>query len=523
MKRKNSAFLAWCTLLVLVTANLSACAPSPTQNVVTSKNDGAFDISVLETAPDKADNATEDAAHTMTGDPKYIQYTESFTSTDGSVEFSFNIDQDITDQAYPVVEVRPHMFTNNDAQTIASVLFGKADFYEAAPTFGEIKDMFSKAEMRASIQRWSSYTNEQMLLELLPNMANRSDRLNWYLERIKGDVADFSTLLEELPETNPHAAAKWEFQPDWKYLYSEENVPEELQADSDRNEQICVTTTVENIPYRLDFTTNNGDAYKLNTIFAYPGTVYSPMDIDRDIFRAKLCRTDEPTAGQIEAVKEKAQTMLNHMGIGTWAVGECYVENTNTDEIPEYVISLNAVPVFEGAAAMYRTQLDNLSENFAASYYLTEALFQFSANGDLVYLRLSSPVDIVDVINKNVATMNIDELMERAKKHLMLSDYNAYGLSGQMLEDSQKGAGEDFVCKIELSNVDYGLIRVKAAGDNENYYYIPGMIIYGSIDYCGKDSGTVYVSSDDSFGGERIAPLVALNAIDGSIINLSDG
>ena len=60
MKRKNSAFLAWCTLLVLVTANLSACAPSPTQNVVTSKNDGAFDISVLETAPDKADNATED-------------------------------------------------------------------------------------------------------------------------------------------------------------------------------------------------------------------------------------------------------------------------------------------------------------------------------------------------------------------------------------------------------------------------------------------------------------------------------
>lgn len=107
--------------------------------------------------------------------------------------------------------------------------------------------------------------------------------------------------------------------------------------------------------------------------------------------------------------------MLNHMGIGTWAVGECYVENTNTDGIPEYVISLNAVPVFEGAAAMYRTQLDNLSENFAASYYLTEALFQFSANGDLVYLRLSSPVDIVDVINKNVATMNIDELMERAK------------------------------------------------------------------------------------------------------------
>lgn len=515
MKNKKYLVMKWCVLFVLMTGSLSACAPKPTQDVVISKNDGSFDISVLQTEPSKSEDTTEAT--------RCIQYTESFTSTDGSVEFSFDINQDITNQAYPVVEVCPHMFTSNDARTIASVLFGKADFYEATPTFGEVKDLFSKAEMRASVQRWSSYTNEQMLLELFPNMANRSDRLNLYLERIKGDVADFSTLLEEMPETSPHAAAKWEFQPDWKYLYPEEDVPEELRTDSDSNEQICVTTTVEGIPYRLNFTTNNGDTYKLNTIFAYPGTVYSPMDIDRDIFRAKLCRTDEPTAEQIESVKEKAQVMLNHMGIGTWAVGECYVENTNANGIPEYVISVNAVPVFEGVAAMYRTQLDNLSENFAASYYLTEALFQFSANGDLVYLRLSSPVDIVDVINENVAKMDIDELMERAKNHLMLSDYNTYGLSGQMLEDYQKDAGEDFVCKIGLSKLDYGLIRVKVSGSNENYYYIPGMIIYGSIDYCGKESGTVYVSSGDPFGGERIAPLIALNAIDGSIIDLSNG
>ena len=51
MKRKNSAFLAWCTLLVLVTANLSACAPSPTQNVVTSKNDGALTSACLKPRP----------------------------------------------------------------------------------------------------------------------------------------------------------------------------------------------------------------------------------------------------------------------------------------------------------------------------------------------------------------------------------------------------------------------------------------------------------------------------------------
>lgn len=515
MKNKKFLVMTWCTLFVLMAGSLSACAPKPTHDVVISKNDGSFDISVLQTEPSKSEYTTEAT--------RRIQYTELFSSTDGSVEFSFNIDQNISDQANPVVEVCPHMFTSNDVRTIANALFGEADFYEATPKFGEVKDMFSKAEIRESIQRWSSYTNEQMLLELLPSMANRSDRLNLYLERIKGDVADFSAQLEEIPETSPHEVAKWEFQPEWKYLYPEEDVPEELRTDSDSNEQICVTTNVEGIPYRLNFTTNNGSTYKLNTIFAYPDTVYSPLDIDRDIFRAKLCRTAEPTAEQIAAVKEKAQTMLNQMGIGTWTVAECYVENTNEEGIPEYVIYVNAVPVFEDVAAMYRTQLDNLSDNFAASYYLTEALIQFSANGDLVYLRLSSPVDVVDVINENVVTMDIDELIERARDHLMLSDYNAYGLSGQMLEDYQKDAGEDFVCKIELSKLDYGLIRVKVAGNNENYYYIPGMIIYGSIDYCGKESGTVYSTSGDPFGGDHIAPLVALNAIDGSIIDLSNG
>ena len=224
---------------------LTACASNPEKEVVTSTQDGSFDISILESSPDITTNSNEDVAPTASSEAKYIQYTESFTSTDGSVEFYFNFDQDIADQAYPVVEVCPYMLTNKDAQTIASALFGNTEFYEAPPAFGGIKDMFSKAEMREAIQRWSSYTNEQMLLDLFPNMENRRDRLNWYLERIKGDVADFSTLIEEMTETNPRSAAMWEFQPEWKYQYPESDVPEEIRTDSNANKQICVTTTVE--------------------------------------------------------------------------------------------------------------------------------------------------------------------------------------------------------------------------------------------------------------------------------------
>ncbi len=535
MKRFKNHFLSWCAATLFLTVVLSACAPNPTQEIVINKNDGSFDIGVLQTDPGKAGDATnaldETAATDVTDTTvpteaavyKAIQHMEPFTSTDKSVEFAFNIDQSIIDQTYPVVEVCPHMFTGDDAQTIANALFGNLTFYEAAPTLGEIKDIFSKAEMRSAIQRWSTYTNKEALIKLIPKLADRSALMDMYLQRIKGDVADFSLLLEEIPEENIHPETKWEFQPEWRYMYTEEQVPADRRNSKGNNQQICVTTTVGDIPYRLNFTTNNGSAYKLNTIFAYPGTVYSPMGVDNDIFIAQLCRTKEPTETQIENVKKKAVETLNSMGIGLWEVANYSLNKSNEEGSASYVITINAVPVFEGVAAMYRTQLDNLSENFSASYYLTEAFLQFSANGDLVNLRLSSPVDIVNVVNKNVAIMDINELLERTKNHLSLSDKNAYGLSGQLLQDYQKSAGEDFICKIELSKLDFGLIRVKVAGSKENYYYIPGMIVYGSVDYCGKDSGEIYVSSGRSLGAERVIPLVALNAIDGSIIDLNNG
>lgn len=172
---------------------------------------------------------------------------------------------------------------------------------------------------------------------------------------------------------------------------------------------------------------------------------------------------------------------------------------------------------------MYCMQRDNLSENYAPSYYLTEANLQFSANGDLVYFQLSSPVDVVGVVNEIVAVMDMSTLMERAAEHLMLSDYEAYGLSEQLLESYIESDGEDLVCSIDLSEMDYGLIWLKVANSEENYYFVPGIILSGSVEYCGKETGATYYSGGEPFEEKYIIPLIALNAIDGSIINLNQG
>ena len=86
-------------LIVQVT---SACAKNPTRDAVISKNDGSFDISVLQTVPQETGDTT-DAPNTTDGQDGHdvstsyesLKFESSFFSTDGSVEFSLNIDQSI--------------------------------------------------------------------------------------------------------------------------------------------------------------------------------------------------------------------------------------------------------------------------------------------------------------------------------------------------------------------------------------------------------------------------------------------
>lgn len=518
-------------VVMLTVGILCGCAPRPAREAVTSKSDSVFDISILESATAPGNDAKHEAksddvglnSEPPAGETTWFQWQSQFKSTDGSVEFNLDFSKEIPNTAMPVVEVKPHFFTSEDAIQIAQALFGDQKFYEAAPSLANPKDIFSKKDIQQAIQRWGFYTNEQNLLELFPSMTERSDRKTLYLNRIKEEIANLTLLLEEAPENGPYSLAEWQFKPEWKYTYSESSIPEGIQLDSNGNQKICVTTTINDIPYRLNITTHNTTAYKLNTIFAYPGTVYSPVDIDRDIFRAKLCRTAEPTAQQIEDIKHKAEKMLNEMGIGTWAVDQYYIKNTNPDGTPEYVVSIYAVPVFEGVPAMYRMQLDNLSENYTASYYMSEAILELSANGDLIYLQLSSPVDVTNVISENVAIMDLATLMDRVENHLSLSDYHNYGLSGELLELYEESVGEKLVCNIELSTLNYGLIRVKASESDACYYYVPGIILSGIAEYCGEKSGTVYYSSADYISGMKETPLIALNAIDGSIIDLNQG
>lgn len=67
----------------------------------------------------------------------------------------------------------------------------------------------------------------------------------------------------------------------------------------------------------------------------------------------------------------------------------------------------------------------------------------------------------------------------------------------------------------------FGLTRIKVPDTDDRFYYVPAVLLSGTISYCGVDTGMAYFSIDEFTDGP-ITPLVCFNAIDGSVIQLQN-
>lgn len=76
---------SWRILLTLAlgTLFLLGCQKNPSQNVVTSKNNGEFEQNLQHTSP---------AGHDLGAN---LNYSDTFFSTDGSIEFEIALNQDL--------------------------------------------------------------------------------------------------------------------------------------------------------------------------------------------------------------------------------------------------------------------------------------------------------------------------------------------------------------------------------------------------------------------------------------------
>lgn len=469
---------------------LSACQKSPEKSVITSKNDGAFDTNAIVSAEEThAQDATQ-----------AVQHNDSFLSTDQSVEIAINLDAIVTGADMPVVEVEPHYLTEVEVKNAAHALFGNADFYEWRYYSDDVP---CKSEIQEKLNRWSQFTNQEAVDELYGWHSDDTVRI------VKVFIDEYTAKLESAPEESTKIPCQWIFKKAPYYLLP---ASEAATADNSReSDMLRATVSVNGIPFVFRAETRNLDDYKVNYISANIESD-SPDDIDRTYFTAQLCRTDKPTDEQVEAVKAKAESILEQLQLGQWQVDNCYVETTTLGQAVNYSVYVTAIPILEGIATISQQTVANLNDPnvYASNYQIPSVRFQYSAKGELVSFLLESPIDSTKVINSNVKAMPMDELMEKAKTYFELSTSSTYDNDNRL-----NNSATDVRCMLSVNDVKYSLARIRVPETEASYYYVPALTLFGNAEFQDVETGETYFANDDIL-------LLTLNAVDGTVINTTN-
>ena len=419
-----------------------------------------------------------------------------YTSDDGKVELILNIDEEVSADYMPMLEVKPHQITNEEAKRVAHVLFGDVDFYEKVDN---LKQYYTKAEIEQKLERWSQYTTQESIEELYGQWMTDNDVLelvNLFIER-------YQEKYKTAPEEIPYTPCEWTFKNGIAYYDDSSANPANF------SDQIHAQLYVGDIPYDFCATNRDKDDYKVNSMYAVVATGISPNGIDEEIFKARLFRTAAPTQEQLDAVRAKVEAMLAQMEMGSWAIDQCYVdEKMISEEITEYSIIVTAVPVLHGVPAVRVPQFSSLRDAYDPSvknYYFANVEFEFSPNGELWNFHMQSPIEIVENLNGG-ESMSAEQLLEIAKDYLAESTPDDFGFLPSIY------SGDDVLCcRVYVNDLDYSLTRINKPGYTDRFYYIPGITIRGVVEYYERNSGNILWSQEST--------LLNLDGRDGSIIS----
>ena len=470
-------------------STLCSCAANPNKDIVTGKGDGVFETRVLETSPE---NHNPSETQTM-------QHAEEFSSTDESVLFRLNIDEEVTAANMPVVEVVPRFVTEEEAEKIAHILFGDVVFTETRP---RLVDLYSKDEILERLNRWEQMTDEETMKRLM----DPSDDLQSEIDLVERFIEDYTKMLETAPDEDLNTPCQWTYKNSRYYWVS----ADEVEKGSHDLDEISADCYIDHIPFQFSILKRDDNDFKACSISAYIASPVGPDFYDKRFFQDILLRTEKPTQEQICAATEKAQSILDQIQLGDWMIDQVDVVG---EEL--YTIKVSAVPAFNGVAAIWKAAGER--EEYTSYYEVTYAELAFSADGQLVDFNLNSPLEITNIVNDNVAILSLEELMEKARTYLEHSDIYDYaeriGYNRTTL-GTYKKKGVNLICSVDGISMEYNLTRIQKPNADNTYYYIPAISLTGNINLCFSRKG----AEDEVETYENIT-LVVLNAVDGTVVN----
>ena len=498
-------------LATLVLILLCGCQPTPDSAVVTSKNDGAFEAALEATADDPAETPEDTPATSQASGT----YTDSFTNADGNVAFRVELDVPTGTANMPVLRVRPETITAETAQHVAEVLFGDADIYD-----------YSKKPTKAEIER--------KILNLRQELADEDVLEQFYgpikdymIEQAERAIAVYEEEYDAAPETAEKTPCAWEFHsPDWYYDWALTD-PNDPQIISDKKTlEIVAASERDGLPYIYTVTNRNEEDYRTHSITCEIDYWQAQEDGKKDLYYI----TQKPTEEDVAARRAEAEALLDAMGLSEWVIDSCVVAQNSYSSA--YTVIVRATPVYDGVKVTRQKQMDLRSgDAYAANYYYGEAVFTFSGSR-LESFEVQSPLEIVEVVNDNVAYLSFAEAMEICKKQLRMSLLTSYPYARSDFmryadNDPITSASDEFsqtVRKdVNVIQVELGLVRTRVKDSLTDFYLLPAYTFRASFVLYDQDGRVVADNEQMDPTGSFTKALLVVNALDGSIIDTALG
>ena len=499
MKKLITIFL---TLFMLLSA---ACQPTPEKAVVVKKD--------TERMIEQAAQPSNGAAIDEVGIPEG-RYTFSAEGLNGRLRI--NVDAEIeapAAQAIPIVRVERGSFS----QEIVTKVF---DYFYAGETAYDVSE--GLVETKAEI--------EPFIIDAKRCLADGSYTERGYTEEeYVARLKQIEKIYAAAPETAPASPVS-----DGTMRMTElENVGDYLQlnVDTDRAKDTARSMSVltpiswtsansgfgAHLYYRMYSRTKKGTEYNTQGILRTNGTnlpeaARQKLAIDFDEAKA-LCDGVFTAAGLADNYTFGHAFLVGDAGMGKYGGNgkELGAPAENYAYRLYYTRIINGVPCFVNTD----NGLNDANNGATSLPWSYECIVFTVDSSGLSQLSWSNPVKVVETVTENAVILPFDKIMDVFESMIKV-EYEAF------LKMWEGNGGE---MDITIDKLELCLVRVREQNSEATGLLVPAWVFYGNNKVVHSNGSVSYdlAHGSGSTWNKEPFPVLIINAIDGSIIDLARG
>ncbi len=444
-------------ILLSLCALLGGCQPTPEKPVIVQKNE--LDQQIMQTAAPSSSEETED--------------TWQETIEQDGVKVNINAAVEIPDVAsWPVIEVSPYGFTEQDAQKVVDVFLQGQPFYE-------VNSVKSKADIEQDI----IWVNQQ--LEKAKTDENLSvDGLNALLKQYQEGYDNAPDTISE----RKNGKIEFKRNPD-SFAEVSRSIAIEADLKNSFSAYVFAGLSDDNLYSVLSFGTKYDHPTNYFPFYTFPDTVPG-MTISRE--EALQTAQDVLEKMVLTDVQLSGTQLRVDVECLTWDSYAKAMTDPDKDKcfLFQFARTVNGIPV---TCTEFTNGIifDDNGETYDRVWG-PEIIEIAVGNNGVLWFDWNNPGTIGQTLNTNVQLKDFQEIKDIFKKQLFYE--KAWSIPSEKSE-------------LSIKRVVLGLMRVKMEGGQ--YVYMPVWDFIGDW----EDSGIMQTNMS----------FLTLNAVDGSVIDRSLG